>query len=219
MFTFLINNANIIMIFVWEFIAIFALLRYFEFSFLKKISWNILIFIATTLNILYPILLSWGQYIVWTYTEITRVLLVSPLAPNVPLPWFASYLRPYLEQPHGYFVFYIFNHFFLTTIVLLLVVVFLFILLLIWSAYKPLNFKKGDIFAIVLSFLIVGWPGVIVLIPIVFLLLILLSLINKIRRKENNISLVFMFLFITPFVVLLTIPLLNIFNLYTLVKI
>lgn len=219
MFNFLISYANIIMLAVLELMAIVAMLRYFKVSFFKKISWGWLVAIAIILNVVYPVLLSWGQYIVWTYTQVTRVFLVAPLASHVPLSWFADDLRPYLEQPHGYFAFYIFNHFFLSVIVLLSATAFLSALVLLWSKYSPLNFKKGDILAVTLTFLLAGWPGIIILIPVAFATLILLSLINEIRMKENNVSLSFVFLVTVPFIILLAVPILKILNWYIIFKI
>lgn len=219
MSNFLINNAHIIIFVVWETMAVVALLRYFEIRIFKRLSWGWLVSISIAIHIIYSILISWGQYILWSQTEATKIFIMSPLPNKTPLLWWTEIFRPYFELPHGYFIFYSLNHFFLSVIVLFFATVAFYILLLLWSKYNSYNFRKYDILIVVLTLLIAGWLGLIVLIPISFIILIICSFVKNKSFKEKYFHIPLPFLVAVPFVLVLTVPLLKILNLYTLLKI
>ncbi len=219
MFTFLISYPHVIAGVIWGLMAAILILRYFEVSIIKKISLGWFVAAALLLHILYDSLITIGQYIVWSHTKITSVFLTASLPEQVPLAWWMEWLRPWLEQVHGFFVFYAFNHFFLSTTILFLVVLILTLLLVLWSKLSPANFRKGDIAFVVTALLIAGWPKLILLLPSALVLLVACSFVRNRTFKEKHFHIPLPFLFTLPVILLFGEWLLKFFNLYTLLKI
>lgn len=215
---FIFSNLNIIEIAVWVIFFFVVAVRYLRPFWVKNISYNWLVGIAVSLHILYGIFATWGQYVVWSKSEFTKVFLSSPLSSDVPFPSYLDFLRPLFDGANGYFAFYSFQHFFLSTIALLIVVGLFLLFLVVRSRTNPINFREGDIMLIVLAMLISGWPGVIVLLPIGLLSAIVLSIGARIFYGIERIPLPPAFLLAAPVALIYAIPILTALNLYPLLK-
>ena len=89
-----------------------------------------------------------------------------------------------LDVRHGYFIFYSFWHYWLSAI-LVIVVAFLFWLILkALQKYQSRFFEDGEVELGVLAALIVGWPGFVVFIPLLFLAVVLVSIFRMVFFKE-----------------------------------
>lgn len=122
-----------------------------------------LAFWAVSFKFLYALVLTLGQYFVWSEDQFGKL---------------------FLNQPNNYFIFYSWERFWLDA-VLSAVIAFLF-----WLFLKALQKKESRFFypgetelGLVLT-LAVGWPGLVVFIPLAFLLVVLVSLFRGIFLKE-----------------------------------
>lgn len=215
---FIFANLNTITLVIW--LAFFCIVatRAFRSAWIKDISYGWLVCAAVNLHLLYGALATWGQYSAWGKSEFTKIFLSTPLSKEVPLPMYFEWARTFFEYPHGYFVFYSFQHFFLSTIALLIIVGLFYLFLVARARYRSFNFREGDIMLIVLAMLISGWPGVIVLLPIGLACAILLSLCARIFYGIERIPLPPAFLLAAPIALLFAIPILTVFHLYPLLK-
>ncbi len=214
----LMNYPHIIALVVLASVSLVALLRYFNISFFARVSWMWLFVFVVVFYIVYGSLLSWGQYVRWEGSDMTRAFLTQPLAKEVPLPMFFEWTRPLLEGQGGYFKFYVFGRFFLSSIVLFFVAGLFVFILRLRAKYRPLNFAENDISAIAIAVLVSGWPGVIVLIPLGFLCAIIISVAVRALYGTEHIYLTPAFLIASPFAITFAIPILKYLNLYTLLK-
>lgn len=215
---FFITNFDKITLAIWLLFFSIVVIRYIRPQLIKNISYGLLAGIAALLHLLYGILATWGQYIVWGNSEFTKILLLSSLAQEVPFPFLLEWMRPFFSGAHGYFAFYSFQNFFLSTVALLVVTGLFYIFLVTRARYRAHNFREGDIMLILLAMLISGWPGIIVLLPIGLISAVILSIIARIFYGIERIPLAPAFLFSAPVALLLAVRILTALNLYPLLK-
>lgn len=215
---FIFTNLNVIEIAVWVVFFFVVAVRYFHPFWVRNISYNWLAGIAVGMHILYGIIATCGQYLVWSKSEFTKVFLSSPLTKEVPFPSYLEFLRPLFDGANGYFAFYSFQHFFLSTIALIIVVGLFLLFLVVRSRTNPINFREGDIMLIVLAMLISGWPGVIVLLPIGLASAILFSIGARVFYGIERIPLPPAFLLVAPIALVYAVPILTALNLFPLLK-
>jgi hypothetical protein len=182
----------------------------------KKISWSMLLATVIILRILYGGFLTALQYGAWKGSDITQQLLIVPLPAQTPLGIF-EVLRHFFEKTHGYFAFYSFNHFWLGFLVSITLTSCFMLLLVIWKKVRPLQFKEGDIQAVAFACIIVGWPKVIVLVPLAFFVLTVLEILASYTRIVVPATrLQIAFLMAALFTLFFGNHILNLLNLYTL---
>lgn len=193
-------------------------LRFFQPLWVRNISYWWLITGAIFIHLLYGSLATILQYIVWGKTAFTKVFLVSPLAPEVPFPVLLEWTRPFFSGESGYFALYSFQHFFMSSLVLFFITALFVLFFRIYSAYRPLTISGEDIAVIALSFLIAGYTGAILLVPLAFIVAFILAIANASFKNLNQVSLATSFLIVSPFVFLFAIPILKYLNLYSIIK-
>lgn len=215
---FIFTNLSMIVLVAWLIFFCVVVMRVLKPTVVKNISYGWFVIIAVMIHLLYGIVATWGQYLAWMLSDITRALLLAPLSPEVPFPIYLEWARTLFEKTHGYFAFFSFQSFFLSTIALLIIVGLFLLFLIVRSRTNPINFKEGDIMLIVLAMLISGWPGVVVLLPIGFICAVLLSIGARIAYGIERVTLPPAFLLASPIALLLAIPILTALNLYPLLK-
>lgn len=221
LFNYIFSNLNTIMLAVWLVFFCVVAVRFLRPLWVKYISFGRLVASAVAVHIFYDIFLTWGQYFVWSKSEFTKVFLASPLPKEVPFPTYLEFVRPLFNSAHGYFAFYAFEHFFLSSIALFVVTGLFALFFKIYAQYRPALFQKGDIAIITLAFLIAGWPGAIVLVPLSFIIAILLAVLPLLKpgfNKTNQVILPTAFLLATPIALLFSTPILTALHLYLLLK-
>lgn len=218
MIHFLASYIHIIAMIVWVFVAALLLLRYFKVKFFAQIPWWSIVVLVVLLHIGYVALLAFGQYELWASNEFTRDFLTQPLAQDVPFPAALEWARSWFEGPLGYFSFYVLGRFAMSLAILFGVTLACLGLLILRAKYRPVNFQKGDIFALTLAVLVSGWPGVVVLVPLGFIVAIGLLLVGRILYGVNRIYLPPAFLIASPVAFLFGVKILTALNLYTLFK-
>ncbi len=178
---FIFSNLNIIELVVWAALFIVVVLRFMRRGVApngltrhdpagsKNISFSVLIAFVIGLHIFYGAFVTWGQYYVWnTSGEYTKTFISAPLPEEVPLGIFEG-LRANLEQPLGYFSYYVFGRIWLDIIILFALAGFFYSILKIWSLYRGGFLPHGPEILLVLM-LISGYPGILILVPLGFTL-------------------------------------------------
>jgi len=146
------------------------------------ISFKTLSLLAILFSVFFALLLSGLQYYTWAQDDFTRLFL--------PPHQSVSYFLIYSGRFWGHVVLSLGS-----------ALLFWFLLrgLRMWS---PESFKRNDISLGVLLVLIVGWPHVVVFVPLAFLLVLLLSIWRLVVMKNSNVSLGSSFL-VAAFLVLI----------------
>lgn len=215
---FLAAYIHIIAMVVWALVSVAILLRYFKTPYIVQLPWWSIVVFVVFLHIAYVALVAVGQYELWAASEFTRDFLTQPLASDVPFPSILEWARPWFAGPLGYFSFYVLGRFVMSLAILFVLTLVCFGLLLIRAKYRPINFQEGDIAALTLAVLVSGWPGVIVLIPLGFIVAIAISIGSKILYGSERTYLPPAFLIAAPVAFLFGVQILKALNLYTLLK-
>lgn len=196
-----------------------VLVRFLRPLWVKNVSYRWLILGAVVLHIFYTVFVTWGQYHIWvTASEFTRALLALPLPGEAPLPTILEWVRPYFSHSLGYFAYYAFGRFFFS-VIMLFVVTGIFYAIFKFLYVRRNNDEEQLPELLCVLMLIVGWPGIVVFIPLGFIIAILFSLSALIFFKKNQISLAPAFLFATPIVLIGAKTILAFLHLYPLLKI
>lgn len=181
---FIFNNINNIFLVVWSLLIIILAIRFIRPSLVKNISYTWLVVIAIALHLSYGAFITWGQYYVWANgNTFTQSLISAPLPPEAPLPAILEWSRSYFEQPLGYFSYYIFGRVWLNIIMLFVISGLLYSVLKLWSNYKG-GFLPNGPEIILAMFLISGYPGILVLIPLGFILAIVWFIFTMIKNRN-----------------------------------
>jgi hypothetical protein len=218
MMNILIQYPHVIVMVLWFAIVACAILRYANYIFFTKVSWRALVTVAVSVHFGYGVLLTWGQYVQWGSDSVTKVFLEQPLPKVVPLTPFLEWLRPAFEQQLGYFMFYVFGHFWVNIILVLGLAGAFAMLLKLRAYYRPTNFKEGEIAMITLALLVAGWPGIIVAVPLAFIFAIVSSIFSSVFFNVSRIHLAPAFLVAAPVALISGITILKFAGLYTLLK-
>lgn len=218
---FIFSNINIIALAIWFAFYIVVVIRTFRPAWIKHVSYTWLIACAISLHLIYGIFLTWGQYFVWSKSEFTKIFLSSALPKEVPFPTYLEFVRPLFSGAHGYFALYAFEHFFLGIIALFFVTGLFALFFKLYAHYRPALFQERDIAVIALAFLIAGWPGAIVLVPLSFVIAVFITSLSLLKpgfNKTKQVSLPLAFLLATPIALLFSTKILTALHLYALLK-
>ncbi len=217
--SFILAHLNVITLGMWGIFFGIILVRFMRPLWVKNISYQWLIFSAVAIHLLCVFFVVGGQYYIWaTSSDLTRALLSAPLPAEAPLPAILEWMRPYFSHSLGYFFYYVFGRFFLNIIILFVVTGF-FYAVLKFLFFSQKNYGTNDPEILCILMLVVGWPGIAVLIPLGFVLAIFFSIIALVFLKENQTSLTPAFLVATPITIIGAKTILNLLHLYPLLKI
>lgn len=169
-----------------------------NFLFIKKISAGRLILVLLVTTILFNLALSVLQYLIWHSHPFTLL-----------------FLPPH--QPWSYFLRYAFFHFWLADILALIVASIFYCFLSLLRKYKEGIISRDNLNLLTLSCLLLGWPKVIIFIPLFFIFSVIDSIINItiFKNKTINISSSILIALLTVF--LFANYLLSFFNLAVLI--
>ena len=191
---FIFSNLNAIILGIWVLFLMIVAIRVFKPSWVKNISYTKILFITVGLLIFYSLFVTWGQYYVWLKSsDMTRMLLNLSLPEQVPFPKFLEWARFLFKGSHGYFVFYVFGRIWLNIFISFFVSGFLYLIFKTWNHYKGSFSEKGPELLLVLM-LISGFPGILVTIPLGFVLSIIAFAVSFTKGiKEIKIEPYFVF--------------------------
>lgn len=138
--------------------------------------------ISAVFLIAYPLLLTSLQWYTWSREPLSAILLSQPLDQAIPLSFGLEAIRSLFEMPGGYFALYAFNHFWLESILALLVSSILFLLAYMVHRYRQETLSKDEAILLFAVALIAGWPGVLIVIPLVCVVALAHSLYAVLRN-------------------------------------
>lgn len=130
----------------------------------------------------YAIILTLGQYFIWSQDQFTRLFLSTPLkisglSPIGRVPLFA-------DSKLGYFLFYSWGHFWLNAIVSVALALVFWFFLKVLQKKEARFFYPGEVELGFVLTLAVGWPNFVIFLPLAFLMIILVSLFRMVFMKE-----------------------------------
>lgn len=212
---FILSNLNILTLAIWTLFFVVVALRFVRPSWVKNIPFRALIVLAFSLHILYGVFISWGQYHVWAMpeNEMGKLFLSAPLAPEGLLPSMLEWTRPFFAHPLGYFAYYVLGRFWINIGILFLVTGLFYGLFKFWNSRRGNFTPEGPELLFVLM-LISGWPGVLFMLLIGFIIALCSIVISRAMGKPRTI--VEPAFLAASFVALeFTLPVLDHFHLYT----
>lgn len=185
---FIFNNINNIFLVGWSTLIILTAVRLFRPVLVKNISYWWIVGIVVGLHLSYGAFITWGQYYVWANgNTFTQSLISLPLPAEAPLPSILEWSRSYFEKPLGYFTYYVFGRVWLNIIILFVVSGLLYFVLKLWSNYRGGFLPNGP--EIILALLLIsGYPGILVLIPLGFIVAIIWFIFTIIKNRSTGLQ-------------------------------
>ncbi len=201
---------------IWVVLALFGAIKYLGWKIGSLVSWGQLTFIAISIQICYSCAVSVLQYVTWKTSDMGTIFTQAFLPKETPFPVVLEGARFLFEREHGYFAFYVYTHFFLSSVILFFIVGFFILLLVLLRQKVPLSFKQNDIWIAAFSCVVVGWPRVLLFIPVAFLVLIIRSVLQTLLKKGDQVYLSEGFILLIIPILIFGNQILQFFNLYTL---
>jgi len=151
----------------------------------RLLKW--LVGFVAVFRILYAVILTAGQYYIWSKSGASKIFLTLPIDKHVPIPGFLVNILS--KNKLGYFIFYSFGRFWLDAVISLVVAFGFYVLLKLLEKYKQRFFVRGEAELGLASSLIVGWPNFVIFLPLIFLFVVLLSILNAVFSKTKYTTL------------------------------
>jgi len=171
---FIFSHLNLFILFLWILFLILVCVRYFHPEWVRNISYNKILLLSIFLSLSYGLFVTWGQYYVWAHgSDITKFLVHSPLSSVVPLPSYLEWLRPLLSYKGGYFTFYVLGRTWLYVFISYFISFVLYLIFRLWMNKRG-GFNQDGPKLLLILMISTGWPGVLVLIPLGFVISIIL---------------------------------------------
>lgn len=142
---------------------------------------------------LYPVILTIGQYYVWSSNAFSRLLLHAPLDGRVPIPEFLKD-SALLQSRFGYFLFYSYGRFWINSILAIGVSLLFYLFLRLLRKRRGRFFEEGEPELGFVSSLIAGWPNFVLFVPFVFFFVVIVSLIRLVAFRARYTTLGYPFL-------------------------
>jgi hypothetical protein len=156
-------------------------------AFWKKKNFWLLIWIMAGYNLFLALAKSILQYWVWNQGGMVQALLNLPLK-KLHLNWFGD-LPIFTNYTHGYFLYYIWNNFWRGAFLTIVAALGAYAIFLLLRRYKKRLFRDGECEFGFLLALLIGWPAVILFLPLVLTVAVIFSLGNLLARREAIIPL------------------------------
>lgn len=172
-------------IFLWIVFILAAISYVLEKTF-KIFSFRFLAISVLIFRFIYAIIESVTQYYVWSQgDELSKSLINSPLSDSVPLSNFIrNHFGTVLNSKWGYFLFYSWGRFWINVLLLFIVALCFYAILTTLKKYNERFFKEGETYLGLLLCLIVGWPNLVLFVPITFVFVVLVSIFRLLYYKE-----------------------------------
>ena len=178
---FVFSHFNQIMLVVWTLFLFILAIRFWKPSWVKNISYTKLILIAVAIDVFHGLFLTLVKYYGWSRPndKTLSYCINSPLSKNTPI---FEWLRPLFENHLGYFLHYVWTNYWMSIFISLFVSGLLYFLFKMWRTYRGNFLPEGPEILFILM-LIAGWPGIVVLIPLGFLVSVIGFFIYQLKGK------------------------------------
>ncbi|KKU91285.1 MAG: hypothetical protein UY23_C0002G0024 [Candidatus Jorgensenbacteria bacterium GW2011_GWA1_48_11] len=178
------------LVFFWL-VFVLALLAYFRpakiagripsvFLDLKNLILGLVIF-----RLLYAFLETAGQYRLWLGSGLTKLLLNSPLSREFSLPFLLDKFPGVFQSRLGYFLFYSYGRFWLGLVVAFGMALAFYFILKALKKYQERFFEENELALGFLLAFLVGWPGVLVFIVLLFIFILIISVFRRLFLSET----------------------------------
>lgn len=149
----------------------------------RVISHKLLVISSVAFRVLYAFALTVGQYYVWANDLLGKSFLNFSLPAALPIS--ATQHLPWLfANRFGYFLFYSYGRFWLNVVVAVAVSYVFYLFLQALRKYRERFFKEGEMELGFLCALAVGWPYFVIFVPLVFVLVVIVSIFRRFLFKE-----------------------------------
>jgi hypothetical protein len=155
--------------------------------FWKKKKFFFLIWVMVGFHLGLALIKSILQYLVWNQGGMMKIALNLPLE-KMKLGWFEN-LPIFTNYSHGYFSYYIWNHFWKEAVLSVVAAALGYFIFRVLQKYKKNIFLERESEFGFLIMLIVGWPQILMFIPLVLLVAVIFSVVNWFRKHEASCSL------------------------------
>lgn len=153
-----------------------------------KWSFRELAWLTAGFRVAYAALLTVGQYLAWSQNELTRSFLTSRVPSGDLPPIFARFFSFFGEHV-GYFFIYASGRWWLNIALSIAIAFAFFAFLRVLERHNPRFFNEGEVELGLLVALLVGWPGTVVLLPLLFGSIVLVSLYRMVFLGESYTTL------------------------------
>lgn len=167
----------------------------------------------------YGLILTFIQRSIWALDPSMKTFLTLPLDKAVPLSWWLEWVRGPFEHAGGAFAFYSLGHFFLPIILALLFAAIVYFLFFIIARWFPGHLLRDDVILIFITVLLPGWPKVLFVVPLAFIILLPLTLFTTLRKQQTPHWFLGAAFLVAALLLFLGEPVLKNFHLYTFLKI
>ena len=157
------------------------------FCFWKKKNFFFLVWIMIGFHFCLALIKSILQYLIWNVGGLTQTLVNLPLK-KLNLGWFEN-LPIFTDFSHGYFAYYIWNHFWQEAFLSIIAAAAVYGIFLLLRNYKSRLISLHECEFGFLLCLLVGWPQIIIFLPLMLVVAVFYSIFNWFYRREAFCSL------------------------------
>jgi hypothetical protein len=129
------------------------------------------------------------QYWVWSQSQLTEILLRLPVEKSAP-GWFVQ-LPIFSKFSHGYFMYYIWNNFWREALFSLTAAFIVYGMFFLLRRHDPHSLTDWENKLILLLAMLVGWPQIILFLPLILLLTLIFIMGKMIFRQGISCSLIY----------------------------
>lgn len=159
-------------------VFVIAAVVYFQKDSMSLGRWSrTLVLVMLAYYLVYALINTIGQYAAWAGSAdpLTRYLASAPLASAMKgvVPWYGL---PLLNSKFGYLIFYSWGRFWMGALLSVVAALVFGLILKALQKYRGRFFEDGEVELGVLAALLVGWPGFVVFVPMLFVAVVLVSI-------------------------------------------
>jgi len=137
--------------------------------------------LAAAWQVVFAGMLTSAQYRMWQGNEMTRELVTTPLAGDVPRLLLHAPVMPFLDGSSGYYVFYAYTHFWVPFLLALLGAGAVYGIFRFLQHRKPVAVGNEEVLLISGVAFLAGWPNMVVFVSLAFVLTVLHALYAHVR--------------------------------------
>lgn len=146
-------------------------------------KFKILVWIILGAKIFYSVFLSFFQYYVWKNSEFTNLFLNSSADPRS-YPKLGFLTAPFAGKL-GYFTLYVIERFWLGALISIFIACAFYLFLKVLRKHKERFFEEGEAELGFAMALLVGWPGFVIFLGLIFVFVLIISVFKMIFLKEH----------------------------------
>jgi len=165
-------------------VFIAAFVRYFVAakSYPRWYNYTSLMFFTIAFRLSFAAVKAAAQYYVWAANPFTRHMLRASLERSLFAPILGKFFAVF-DNRLGYFLFYSWVHFFLGVLLSVVTAWLLYLFLKSLQRYRGRFFAQGEVMLCSLLALVVGWPGVVLLVPFGLISMVAVSAFRLVASK------------------------------------